>query len=60
MKLNFFSKELQASVKKCTADIKELQATIKELQADKKKATEELIRQRQIIERLVALLVKEE
>ena len=56
MKLNFFSRELQASVKECKSDIKELQATIIELKKDINKARAEQIRQQRIIERLLTLV----
>ena len=56
MKLNFFSRELQASVRECKADIKELQATIIELKKDIDKAREEQIRQQRIIEKLLTLV----
>lgn len=56
MKLNFFTKELQDSIKKSRADIKELQATIIELKKDIDKARSEQIRQQRIIERLLTLL----
>ena len=56
MKLNFFTRELQDSIKKSRADIKELQATIIELKKDINKARAEQIRQQRIIERLLTLL----
>ena len=63
MKLNFFSRELQANVKECKADVKELQANIIELKkdidkalADLNKAREEQIRQQRIIEKLLTLV----
>lgn len=56
MKLNFFTRELQDSIKKSRADIKELQATIIELKKDIDKARSEQIRQQRIIERLLTLL----
>lgn len=56
MKLNFFTRELQDSIKKSRADIKELQATIIELKKGIDKAREEQIRQQRIIERLITLL----
>lgn len=56
MKLNFFTRELQDSIKKSRADIKELQATIIELKKNIDKAREEQIRQQRIIERLLTLL----
>lgn len=56
MKLNFFSRELQASVKECKSDIKELQDIVKECRADLDKAREEQIRQQRIIEKLLTLV----
>lgn len=60
MKLNFFSRELQTSVKECKEAIKELQAAVKKLQEENEQKKAELKRYGKVIEKLLTMEQRQE